>query len=228
MLQVKPDTTIKEYQRFVYDIYGLANNRYFGVQDMMTNIERFMTRGLKGIRKGDSMKTRSNLMISFSWFMSMQNQLHIDIEEEVWKRFPYVCSYCASCPCGCKAQKVKTRRSIIIDDRKKPKMLEDYQKMFNEIYPASARTLDHAGVHLAEETGEVAESILIFRGNHEEEDFRGLILESADFVSCMMGVFNSLEMSLAKELSLLFNNNCHDCHKAPCVCNFIDITQFKS
>ena len=226
-MKVKPDITIKEYQRFTFDIYGLANSRYFGVQDMMTNIERFMTRGLKGIRKGDSRKTKLNLMISFSWFTSMMNQIHVDIEKEVWERFPYMCSYCASCPCVCKAQKVKTRRKVTIDNKKKPKTMQDYQEMFNKIYPATSRTLDHAGVHLAEETGELAEAILIFRGNHNDEDFKKLILESADFVSCTMGVFNSIQVSLAKELSFLFHNNCHDCHKVPCVCNFIDITQFK-
>ena len=150
MAQVKLNTTIKEYQQFVQDIYGLSNSRYFSVQDMLTNTERFMTRGLKGIRKGDNEKTKLNLIISFSWFMSMLNQLHIDIEEEVWKRFPYACSYCASCPCECKAQKIQTRQKVTIDKNKRSKTMKEFQKMFNEIYPASARTLDHAGVHLVE------------------------------------------------------------------------------
>lgn len=228
MASIKIDTSIKEYQQFVREVYGLANDRYFSVQDMLANVERFMTRSLKGIRKGDAQRTKLNLMISSSWFMSMLNQLHIDIEEEVWKRFPHMCSYCASCPCVCKAQKIQTRQTVVIDETKRPKTMEGFQKMFNEIYPAQTRTLDHAGVHLVEEMGEVAEAILTYRGNHNDEDFKKVILECADLVSCIMGVFNSLDVNLAKELSVVFNENCHACKKSPCVCNFVDITQFKS
>lgn len=228
MPQVKPDTSIKEFQQFVQDVYGLSNDRYFSIQDMVSNVERFMTRGLKGIRKGEPNRTKLNLMISFSWFMSMLNQLHIDIENEVWKRFPYMCSYCASLPCVCKAQKIQTRQQVVIDDSKKPKTLEGFQKMFNEIYPASIRTLDHAGIHLIEEMGEVSESILTFRGSHKDEELKKVVLECADLVSCIIGVFNSLNINLAKELSITFTENCHVCKKAPCICNFVDITEFKS
>lgn len=227
MLQVKPNTTIKEYQQFIKDIYGFSNDRYFSTQDMLTNVERFMTRGLKGIRKRDNEKTKLNMAVSLSWFMSLLNQIHIDIEGEVWKRFPYLCSYCADCPCVCKAQEIKTRQTSSVDEGKRPQTMEEFQKMFNEIYPASSRTLDHAGVHVMEEMGEVAEAVLIYRGRHIDEDFKEIILESADLVSCMFGVFNSLPASLATELSLIFKNNCHDCNKAPCVCNFVNITQFK-
>jgi len=33
---------------------------------------------------------------------------------------------------------------------------------------------------------------------------------------------------MAKELSIMFSNNCHICKNAPCTCSFIDITKFKS
>ena len=227
MAGVKSGTTIKEYQQFVKEVYGLSDDRYFSLYDMLINSERFTTRALKGIRKGDNERTKLNLIVSLSWFISMLNQLHIDIEEEVWKRFPYVCSYCASCPCACKAQKIKTRRKVTIDENKRPITMEDFQKMFGKIYPVSTRTLDHAGVHLIEEMGEVAEAIMTYRGNHNDEDFKKVILEAADVISCMMGVFNSLNIDLAEGISALFYNNCHVCHKAPCTCNFVNMLQFK-
>jgi NTP pyrophosphatase (non-canonical NTP hydrolase) len=228
MPSVKPTVSIKEYQQFVQDVYGLPNDRYFSLQDKLTNCERFITRGLKGIRKGDAERTKLNLIISLSWFMSVVNQFHIDIENETWKRFPYLCSYCATCPCSCKAKKVQTRQPVTIDEAKRPNTLEDFQKMFNEIYPAATRTLDQAGIHLVEEMGEVAEAIFTYHGNHNDEDFKKVVLECADLFSCLLGVFNSLEISLAKELATMFVNNCHACHQTPCVCNFVDITQFKS
>ena len=228
MPQVKINTTIKEYQQFVKDVYGLPNDRYFSLQDMLANVERFMMRSLKGIRKNDNEKLKLNLIVSLSWFMSIMNQLHIDIEEEVWKRFPYMCSYCASCPCVCKAQKIQTRQKVTADESRRPKTMGEFQKMFADIYPASSRTLDYAGVHLAEEMGEITESILNYRGNHDDKDFQNIILESADLISCIMGVFNSLQIDLAQELSVMFKENCHVCKKAPCVCSFIDIIGFKS
>src|SRR3989344_5166960 len=190
---------------------------------MLANVQRFITRSLKGIREGDNEKTKLNLMVSLSWFMSILNRLHIDIENEVWKRFSYFCSYCASCPCVCKAQKIQTRQPITINEQKRPKTIADFQKMFGQIYPASQRTLDHAGVHLVEEMGEVAEAILNYRGNHNDQDFKAVILESADLISCAMGVFNSLGVDLVRDLSVVFANNCHECKQAPCMCSFAHI-----
>jgi len=46
--------------------------------------------------------------------------------------------------------------------------------------------------------------------------------------SCIMGVFNSLDINVAEELSLMFGENCHACKKAPCECNFVDVANFKS
>jgi NTP pyrophosphatase (non-canonical NTP hydrolase) len=117
---------------------------------------------------------------------------------------------------------------MVIDESKRPKSLEGFQKMFEEIYPSSTRTLDHAGVHMAEEMGEFSEAIMFFRGGHRDEDFKAVKLEAADLLSTLFGVFNSLGMSAAGELSSIFSDNCHICHKAPCICDFKYITDFKS
>jgi len=228
MAKVKLDTTIKEYQAFVDQVYGLSNDRHFSIQDMLTNVERFNMRALKGIRKNDIEKIKINLFIAQSWFMSFLNQVHTNIEEEVWKRFPYKCSYCDSCPCICNKNRELNKLKIEIDHNKKPKTFKEYQEMFNKIYPAKKRTLEHAGVHLAEELGELSEAVLVFLGKHEEIDFKKVVEESADLFSCIMGVFNSLDVDVAKELSILFDENCHACHKVPCECDYVDITNYKS
>ena len=228
MPSIKPDTTIKEYQSFTKEIYGLPNDRYFSASEMMANIQRFAMRGIKGIRKKDQKKTGVNMVISISWFMSLMNQLHIDIEDEIWKRFPYLCSYCGFCPCFCKEKKPDKRQTVNSDDGKRPKTLADFQKMFNEIYPASSRTIEHAGIHLAEEIGELSEAILAYRGDHQEIGFERLSSETADVFSCFMGVINSFDINLSKELSSLFSENCHVCKKSPCECSFDDIMRFNS
>jgi len=156
------------------------------------------------------------------------NQLQIDIENEVWKRFPYLCSYCASCPCFCKEKRISKRQKVLVDEKKRPKTFEDFQNMFNKIYSPEARTIEDAGIHLAEELGEFAEAILTYRGRHEEADFDIILREAADFFSCLMGVSNSLGINTAKELSIMFSNNCYVCKNAPCTCSFKDVAKFKS
>jgi len=228
MASIQKDTTINKYQDFVREVYGLNNDRYFSVSDMLTQIQRFAMRGLKGVRKADRNKIKTNLLISLSWFMSLANQLHIRTEGEIWKRFPYLCSYCASCPCCCKEKHVKERQKVFIDENKRPKTLEEFQNMFKKIYPSENRSKEDAGIHLAEELGEFSEAILTFLGQHRDADFEKIALEAADLFSCFMGVFNSAGINLAEELSLMFPENCHACKKSPCQCSFLDIMGFKS
>lgn len=228
MASLNKNSTLKDYQDFIEIVYGLPNSRHFSSWDMLTNIERFIMRGLKGIRKNDKNKTKLNLIIALSWFMSLANQLHINVEDEVWKRFPYLCSYCAFCPCLCKKNKIKKRKRTTANKEKHPDTLQKYQKMFEKIYPSNKRSTEDAGIHLAEEIGELSEAILGYRGSHLESDFKKIRIETADLFSCFVGVFNSLKVNLAKELSVIFSNNCHACHKLPCKCDFASIVKFKS
>ncbi len=228
MASIKRDTTITEYQDFIREVYSLNNDRYFNTEDMLTQIQRFTMRGLKGIRKNDREKIKINLLIALSWFLSLLNQLHIEIEEELWQRFPYLCSYCASFPCVCKNKRPEKRQKVVVDEAKRPKTLEGFQKMFKELYPPKNRTLGDAGVHLAEELGEFSEAILSYRGQHNDSDFENIMLEAADLFSCYLSVFDSAAINIAEELPKMFSDNCHVCKKSPCQCSFLDIIDFKS
>lgn len=228
MASVKQNTTIKEYQNFVKEVYGPSNDRYFSLGDMLINVQRFIMRGLKGIRKGDKEKIKINLLIAQSWFFSMMNSLHIDLEKEIWKRFPYLCSHCASCPCLCQENKVIKQKKIFGDGKKRPKTFEEFQNMFNKIYLPEKQSIEHRGVHLGEELGEFSEAILIYRGGRKNKDFKRIEIEAADLFSCLMGAFNSLKTNVAKELSIMFSKNCHACKNAPCTCSFASVINFKS
>lgn len=228
MPSIKKNSTFNDLREFVLSVYGLPNDMYFSTNDMLVNIQRFLMRGLKGIRKGDVEKTKFNFMISLSWTMSLLNQLHIRIEDELWKRFPFLCSYCKSIPCCCNEKKMQKRKKIKTNNKKRPQTIQAFQEMFEEIYPSEKRTLEKAGIHLAEEMGELSEAMLMYRGSHDAKDFENIKLEVADFISCLFAVFNSLNSDLAKELSVSFANNCHECKKAPCVCNFHKVVNYKS
>ena len=224
-LAFKAQDTIHDFQAFIEKVYGLPDDRLYSIWDILAQEQRFAMRALKGIRKRDLEKIKENLMIAFSWLMAISNRLHINVEEEVWNRFPGLCSYCGGCPCVCKEAKLPARRTIRGESGQKPRTLAETQKLFEKIYPAERRSLSDAGVHLAEEVGEVSEAIHNYLGQHEAHQFDEARIEIADLVSCIFGIANSLPFDVAAELAEMYSNNCHICHKAPCECSFTDVAK---
>ena len=228
MASVTKSTTITEYASFVSSIYSIANDRYYTLWDMLSNIQRFAMRSVKGVRKHNTEKTKFNTTIALSWFTSLMNQLHIDMGEIIWKRFPYMCSYCGEAPCRCKEEKVKTRRKISGDESKRPRTLEEFQVMFGRIYPKEGRTTQDAAIHFAEETGELSEAFHAYMGDRSTVHLERVYAESADFFSCAMGLLNSVGADWLGEVSTVFAYGCHVCHKIPCVCTFDSVVKFRS
>lgn len=228
MASFKKNQTIQDFQKVNAEIYELQDDRMYSTEDLLAQQQRFAMRALKGIRKNNIEKVKTNLLISFSWLSAIANRLHIDIENELWDRFPSKCSYCGETPCLCKVTKVKKRTLLKKKNSLRPRTLDDFQKMFATIYPPEQRTLTDAGVHFAEEVGEVSEAIHNFLGQHLERQFEEIKLEIADVVSCMFGVANSAGISVAQGLGKMFSNNCHECHKVPCVCGFSYVTKIKT
>jgi len=227
MYSFKEGGTIADFQSLVQNVYSSKDDRLYSTFDLMVQVQRFMMRALKGMRRDDDNMLKINLLVALSWFMSVCNRQHVDIEEEVWKRFPYVCSYCAHKPCICKKLKPTSRKSSKPDQSIRPKTMHDFQRMHEEIYPSSDRNIFEAGVHAAEETGEIAEAVHNYLGQHKDALFDDVRLELADFISCLFDVANSMGMDVAHELSVMFNDNCHVCHQAPCVCSYEEISKFK-
>jgi len=224
------DASTSYYQKLMSQIYGLPGDRNFSLPDILVQQQRFTMRALKGIRKGDRKKLIFNLLDAFSWVFSLSSRLHFNVEDIVWERFPGVCSYCGSCPCKCKKVKASKRvsKSKLKVVMAKPSRLSDLQEMFKKIYPPKTRTLEHAGVHLAEEMGEVSEAVHAFLGEHKYGQLLLIREEIADFVSCIFGVANSANIDIAAESAKLFDDNCFACHQLPCECSYSDISNFKS
>ncbi len=220
--------SIRRFQELNEIIYGLPNDRFFSMSDLIVNHVRFSMRALKGIRKKNKRKLTLNLLISFSFVMAVCNLLHLDCEDIVWNRFPLKCSYCGNCPCTCKIDKTKRRVKLIKHHASRPGTLSGFQKMFQDIYPSDGRTLVEAGIHMAEETGEVFESLKFFRDAGKDKQFNLVSDELADWVSCMFGVANSAKIDVATELEKLFADGCHVCHKVPCTCKISFVISYQS
>ena len=220
--------SLRYYQRLTKDVYTIPSDRYFSVPDLLMNQQRFTMRALKGIRKGDQKKLVRNLLIAFCWGMAIPNRFQFDIEDLVWRRFPMLCSYCGTRPCSCRKMKPTKRLRIRRVKALRPKRLLDFQKMFLEIYPPETRTLQHAGVHLGEEMGEVSEAVHTYFGEHKKKQLEAVKEEIADYLSCIFGVANSAGINIARESAKMFSKNCYVCHKIPCECAFSFISTFKS
>jgi NTP pyrophosphatase (non-canonical NTP hydrolase) len=204
-----------ELQRAITLIYGLPNDRWFDLSDMLTNVHRFSMRGVKAVRKDDLVSANTNLTIALSWFTSTANRLNLDLHAATWSRFQYRCWYCHSCPCSCNRSEDKQARN-----RGCPRSIAGYQVMFARIYPPSRRTEAEAAAHMAEELGEFSEAVMMYRTRHTAADLDRVTLEAADFISCLLGVYNSLGLSAQDALIGMFGDNCHECHSAPCRCEF--------
>ncbi|HLM84377.1 MAG TPA: hypothetical protein VK254_04200 [Candidatus Bathyarchaeia archaeon] len=228
MYKFSSKQSLSDFQRLIEDIYSLPDDRLFSLWDLVSNQERFTMRALKGIRKGDAKKTKNNLLVAFSWMMAVANRLKVDVENETWDRFPMKCSYCGHSPCGCKKIKSSAKARFKRKIELKPGSLAGFQKMFAAVYPPESRDLFVAGVHLAEEMGELSEAIHRFLGEHKKNIFREIEVEIADYISCIFGVANSADIQVAKELEKMYWQNCHVCHKLPCECNFTSVGKFKS
>jgi NTP pyrophosphatase (non-canonical NTP hydrolase) len=219
--------SFQEFQEFIKKVYGVSNDRQYSVWDLLTQQQRFSMRALKGIRKHDISKTAFNLLIALSWLMNIANRFHIDVAAEVWKRFPGACSYCGTAPCSCSTVKPESRKHVSSSGNV-PRTIQDFQLVFAKVYPPDKRTLAEAGVHLAEEVGEVSEAVSNYLGQHRDDQLREIEAEIADLISCIFGVANSAHIELGDELARLYEKGCHECHKEPCECNFEKVAAFKS
>jgi len=209
--------------------YSIPDDRFYSLNDLLINQQRFAMRALKGIRKKDRAKLKKNLIVAFSWMMTISGRLHIDIEKITLKRFPFACSYCGEAPCKCqKNYKEKKKIKSESSRENKPLNLVDMQEMFEAIYPSRRRTLEEAGIHLAEEIGELGEAILYYFGEHKKRQFEQIEIEIADYVSCIFGIANSANINMALEFSKMFKKGCQVCHKIPCNCNFSFVSKYQS
>lgn len=200
-------------------MYGRRNDRYFDLLDLSTNVGRFLARGVKLIRRGfiegKSETAETNLAVALVWVVATANRLHVDIGAAVWERFPRSCPYCGSCPCTCDTGKPPT-----IDLAGAPHSIHEVQDMFAVLYPASNRSLEHAALHLVEEHSELQEALLAYRARRGEPDLRHIRTEIADYVSCHLGVLNSMASNAAQTLARILGDGCTSCGSAPCVCDF--------
>ena len=124
------------------------------------------------------------------------------VENLVFRKFPNVCPYCRQTPHQERVCKTVKGESTVNHDElrekyrenigDKPKGLNDWQDMFQDIYPRNTDDKTRSAIGLMEELGELAEAVRVF-----DRHPQFLAGEAADIFSYIMGLAN--EYTLKKE-----------------------------
>jgi NTP pyrophosphatase (non-canonical NTP hydrolase) len=177
---------------------------------------------------------------ALGWYFPLMAKFRVrSVEEIIFRKYPYSCPYCRLEPHRDERCKLVLGTEITVDKEalkesyranalRRPVGLNDWQKMFLDIYPRSPD--DRAGrstIGLFEEIGELAEAIRVFE--RHPNYFAG---EAADTFSYLMGIANEVAMrsrqeneqadaplfSLQDEFLKRYPGLCPQCGSQICVC----------
>ncbi len=205
--------TLAAFQGMNQTLYGRQNDVFFTTPNILSRIHRYSTRMLKMVRKNNHENFGHYLTMCFSWSLALANRLHIDLDGELWKRFPNACPYCTGSRCRCKDR--ATERTVTQGEASsRPADLTGYQQMLARIY--ADNRLEDEVIHLAEEVGELDEAIEYYTGTHKGEHLKSVFEELIDVVAHILGLASCLKIDLAQEMKRVFADGCPVCHEVPC------------
>ncbi|HWV52718.1 CHAT domain-containing protein [Pseudorhodoplanes sp.] len=185
-------------------------------------------------KKREGLDVTDALCKALGWYFPLLAKMRVNsVEELVFRKFPNVCPYCRSSPhreAECKLVKgtnptvshEEVSRHFKANWDTRPRGLNEWQQMFQRIYPRSLEEHGRSTIGLLEELGELAEAIRVF-----EIHPRYFLGEAADTFSYLMGIANehqiklaqdSLEFSFEKEFLARYPGLCGQCGSKVCVC----------
>jgi NTP pyrophosphatase (non-canonical NTP hydrolase) len=190
-------------------------------------------------KKREDVTVEDALCKAFGWYFPLLAKFKVSsVEELVYRKYPNVCPYCRLKPHNdikCKnvrgVQKTldhdALRKLGVQNQSYRPKGIDQWQEMFQEIYP---RSIDDRSARstlgLFEELGELAEAVRVFE--RYPKYFAG---EAADVFSYLMGIANEhalrlqrdfdKDFSLEAELIKRYPGLCTQCGYSICVCPLV-------
>lgn len=185
-------------------------------------------------KKREGMTVLDALCKALGWYFPLMAKFKVkSIQHLIYRKYPYACPYCRKTPHSdgiCKVVKGTAKtvsHSELLDkwrdnQNRMPSTLDEWQKMFQDIYPRSVSD-QTSTLGLFEELGELAEAIRVF--DRYPKYFCG---EAADVFSYLMGIANELALrleqdgqqsfSLQKEFFSRYPGLCPQCGYQICKC----------
>jgi NTP pyrophosphatase (non-canonical NTP hydrolase) len=185
-------------------------------------------------RRENDLTVTDALCKALGWYFPLMAKMRMrSIEDLVFRKYPYACPYCGLAPhrdAQCKLVQgaaildhARLRRLYRENSERRPAGLDEWQLMFQEIYPREADDRGRSTIGLFEELGELAEAIRVF--DKYPMYFLG---EAADVFSYLMGIANEHALRVAQdqgkefsfELEFLrrYPGLCMQCGSRICVC----------
>jgi NTP pyrophosphatase (non-canonical NTP hydrolase) len=196
---VEPLTLDALYQMTAY-IYGEQNSGRSRESTFAHFVEVCgMLASLSQNKRRSSLDLSDALCKALGWFFPLMGAFNIkSLERVIFRKFPYICPYCAKCPhdpANCKDTTGISLENLNHDEisrmyreryDERPTSLNAWQQMFQAIYQRNRYTeMAHSALGLMEEVGELAEAIRVF-----ERHPRYFVGEAADVFSYLMGIAN--------------------------------------
>ena len=187
-------------------------------------------------KKREGLAMDDALCKAIGWYFPLLAKFRVrSVEELVYRKYPFACPYCRlerhnDAVCKTVRGTAPTvnhealRQKRAENNRRRPSALNDWQEMFQIIYPRSTEDRSaRSTLGLMEELGELAEAVRVF--DRHPKYFAG---EAADVFSYLMGIANehSLRMqqegkgpfSFEAELLRRYPGLCVQCGHKTCIC----------
>lgn len=172
---------------------------------------------------------------SVAWWLALCGKVGVkSVEDMLWAKFPYFCTYCQQNPhdpdeCAEKKDKYQGPPWELLAQlgtkNERPKSLGDWQRMFSSIYPAQqTEEFGPSFGRLTEELGELAEALRIFPAAP------GYFLsEASDVFAWLMHIQNIIDQKkrtpkvdrgliLETAFCYAYPDRCLDCNQSKCSC----------
>jgi NTP pyrophosphatase (non-canonical NTP hydrolase) len=186
-------------------------------------------------KKREGVDVTDALCKALGWYFPLLAKFRVrSAEALIFRKFPLCCPYCREAPHNeTKCKLVKGTASTVNHPElsrlfregwnSRPATLNEWQLMFQNIYPRQLSDRGRSTVGLLEELGELAEAVRV--GESHPKYFLG---EAADIFSYLMGIANEHAIRLEQEKDITFSFQdefikrypglCTQCGYGICIC----------
>jgi hypothetical protein len=209
--------TINDLIQKIDAIYGVQDDRLYDLEDHFYYERKFLLRYLDA--KNNENKT-TNFLTSLAWFLGVIRRFHLNLDKDLFSRYPYKCPFCMDLPCSCQNIKNGVAQKTGRPTSHKPKNLDEWQKLAAKIYRHD---------NLADLSLEILKTQdklhYLFRSFHRtlgKTKIKDISHLTSDYFMLVLRLFNLLNKDLSKEFKKMFGNGCYVCHNSPCTCYYFE------
>jgi len=201
----------------MHSIYGIQDDRLYDLEDHFYYERKFLLRYLDAKTKEAKI---NNILICLAWSLGVINRFHLDLESELFKRYPYKCPFCLGLPCFCDENKLKKTQKVGRPTSIKPKTIDEWQKLAKKIYINDE--IDKLNFEILKTQDRLHYLFRSFRRTLGKTKVKEIGHLAADYFMLLLRLSNILNKDLTKEFNRLFDKGCHVCHKIPCQCYYFE------